>query len=496
MTRAPFIWDHELWDLMTECCVVVAMVGQLLQGMNARIATGAAVVKECGPWVRAMMITFYFGAAFWKLNRSFFDLRASCGPVFIAQLVAAYVPECMAIDALFSQVAFLTPWITVLVEFAIPTLLSLRGRWCLAGLGLGLLFHFMIALTPPPNNAGGFSVGAIVRYFFFIPIASASTLLEIKKIFTNARYALLGIASAGVVGVSVYVGALQAALTFQGALPVFMMLMLFYVRALLIQIPGDMPMVVLPGAAQKTSTKVTRLIGYSLLGISFVYTFGLPVLGLQDMAACNMFANLHGPTAVYTGMNHFLLPTGLLQAAFEQSNPEGPFAGGVVEVLYTDSHWMRNLFPAEGTRMLTERTKAMLHAAGHSGKEFNPSTTRVVGTFPGMRPPANMSEQIPYLLPAVELRRLLAEARDLGETFSLHYRRVSRTAPFNGRIVHLHEVAGGERSCSLKGSDEGKLCDSDELALLPPVKSWATSLLLAFPMPMAKDGKSELGCLA
>jgi hypothetical protein len=248
--------------------------------------------------------------------------------------------------------------------------------------------------------------------------------------------------------------------------------------------------------AQKLSAKTTTLFGHGLVGIAFLYTFGLPLLGLQDMAACNMFANVHGPTAVYTGMNHFLVPTGLLQATFEQSDLAGPFAGGVVEVLYTDSQWMRNLFPAEGSRMLTERTKHMLRSVGHSAREFNPSTTRVVGTFPGMKPSTNLTKQLPYLLPAVELRRLLGEARTLNESFSVRYRRLSHTAPFNGRVVHLQERANGERLCLLEGSDQGKLCDDDELALLPPSDHWATSLLLAFPMPMQSDGRTELGCLA
>jgi hypothetical protein len=225
LTRAPFIWDHELWDMMTECCVIVSMIGQLLgdaRKPKLHSASGTAIIKECAPWIRGMMITFYFGAAFWKLNHSFFDLRSSCAPVFILQLAAAYLPESMFLDAIVSQLAMLSPFITILIEFAIPILLTLSGRWRLAGLAVGLLFHFIIALTPPPNNAGGFSVGAVVRYFFFIPFASASIHAELGAIFTNARHALFGMGTAGVVGLSVYMGALQAALTFQGALPVFM----------------------------------------------------------------------------------------------------------------------------------------------------------------------------------------------------------------------------------------------------------------------------------
>ena len=67
--------------------------------------------------------------------------------------------------------------------------------------------------------------------------------------------------------------------------------------------------------------RVTRSSTAVVLALCATYAFALPVLGLQDMAACNMFANLHGPTAVVTGMNHFLVPTGLLQALYEHSSP-------------------------------------------------------------------------------------------------------------------------------------------------------------------------------
>ena len=154
-----------------------------------------------------------------------------------------------------------------------------------------------------------------------------------------------------------------------------------------------MPAVPRPGRGVVAAT-------WSLVGVAFVYAFILPILGLQDMAACNMFANLHGPTAVVTGMNHYLVPTGLLQAYYEHdSAADNPFAGGVVEVIHSTSETMRDKFPAEATSMLTPRARSMLVHAGHSGREFSPSTTRVVGTLPGMKPPpVNDSEQLHYLL--------------------------------------------------------------------------------------------------
>ena len=63
--------------------------------------------------------------------------------------------------ALTDVIAWTAPAAATALELAIPALLAQAARPRLRRLGLclGLVFHFLIALTPPPNNAGGFSVG-------------------------------------------------------------------------------------------------------------------------------------------------------------------------------------------------------------------------------------------------------------------------------------------------------------------------------------------------
>ena len=448
-------------------------------------------------------------AAFFKLNTSFFDPHASCAPLFILQLVAAYLPDNVAPFALTDLLAWSAPLVAFVVELLIPLLLAQASRPALRRLGLclGLLFHFLIALTPPPNNAGGFSVGAIVRYFFFFPVSTATAMSSLVG--SSGRGLVLGSVSGAVV-----VAALQASQTLQGALPVFILLFILYAKAIALSLTTvststrtSSPAAV--GGGWAIQSRVASTANTSLLLLAFAYAFVFPVLGLQDMAACNMFANLHGPTAVVTGMNHFLVPTGLLQARYEHDSPKtNPFAGGVVQIVHSTSPSMRDLFPAEATSMLTPRTRAMLHHAGHSGREFSPSTTRVVGTLPGMKPhPDPKHEQLRYLLPAIELRRLLAEARSRSESFTLTYRRVSTTgAPFDGRTVTLVEKqsANAQRSsrCRAHSSNSSMMsifggpCDADEIALLPPSDWWLSGLLLAFPLPMATGMQRELGCIA
>ena len=41
-TRIPFVWDHELWDMITELVVMAAICAELIRGRGTRTANGAA----------------------------------------------------------------------------------------------------------------------------------------------------------------------------------------------------------------------------------------------------------------------------------------------------------------------------------------------------------------------------------------------------------------------------------------------------------------------
>ena len=57
----------------------------------------------------------------------------------------------------------------------------------------------------------------------------------------------------------------------------------------------------------------------------------------------------------------------------------------------------------------SRRAREMLRAAGHSGRQFNPAMGRVLGSW--VLPPVNISQPLTrYTVPAVEFRRMLAEA--------------------------------------------------------------------------------------
>ena len=116
------------------------------------------------------------------------------------------------------------------------------------------------------------------------------------------------------------------------------------------------------------------------------------------------------------------------------------------------------------------------------------------------------------MVPLVELRRLLSEARAAGESFSLTYRQRQQgstgAAGSSGawRRVRIKQKPG-QFSCSALADGWWRVgwpsaCTVEERQLLttaPP--AWAMRLLLFFPFPMPLSeevdvSSAELGCLS
>mmetsp|Transcript_24784 Transcript_24784/g.80157 ORF Transcript_24784/g.80157 Transcript_24784/m.80157 type:complete len:282 (+) Transcript_24784:246-1091(+) len=148
--KIPFVWDYEYWDLLVELAVIFY----------------GGSVDDAAPVARAQMLLFYYATAFYKFTTSFLSRAVSCGPIFVLALLDLVTPAAFSIspEAL-TVLTALSPPTTILVELAVPTLLLLKPKF---GILLGLLFHLLITLQPPPSNAGGFSVSVAVRYAFFV----------------------------------------------------------------------------------------------------------------------------------------------------------------------------------------------------------------------------------------------------------------------------------------------------------------------------------------
>lgn len=69
------------------------------------------------------------------------------------------------------------------------------------------------------------------------------------------------------------------------------------------------------------------------------------------------------------------------------------------------------LYPGEFSSVFAPRATALLRAAGHSGRQFNFAMGRVLGAWALPPPPSDtgMRDFVRYTVPALQLRRMLAE---------------------------------------------------------------------------------------
>ena len=163
--------------------------------------------------------------------------------------------------------------------------------------------------------------------------------------------------------------------------------------------------------------------------------------------------------------------------------------------LSSRSDYLNALYPGNTTGALPLRVRAMLHAAGHLGQQFRPTPRRMLGpriraSMPRWRP----GEPFPaYTVPALELRRMLAEVRAINESFTIEYERLPglegderwrQTAVAS--TVRLREDGAGGRTCEARpaGADAWEGCAADELANMPPPEGPLMKLMLALPQPI------------
>ena len=209
----------------------------------------------------------------------------------------------------------------------------------------------------------------------------------------------------------------------------------------------------------KKSKKSSVSVSYSYLLVTYVpilfawfYSYGCLILGLQEEETPNMFANLK----VHGGSNHLFLPTGILfhkyynyyQAAKDNNNRH-PYGGGVIRIEETTSNWLKSIYPAdlssivEPTTLISTMIDDLYHSSSSSSSSsninnnpdntfntfylqtphyyFNPGANRVLGIVENGWIPTPTSLNIQYTIPALEFKRLLKEAKQKDQTFTLTY---------------------------------------------------------------------------
>ena len=360
----PIIWDSFYW------CLQIDGAGLLLC-VSLTWLHGSAEPGQVAWWwasiARHQLSIFYTACAFWKLNTSFLEARTSCSTIFVLtllQLTGVDPPTELA-----PLLARLSPGITIVGEGAIGLLLAAPSRKLVRlGTALALLLHMGIALTPAPNNATPFSLTCVVRLMIaHAPDVSLAfnELAGLQHQVPGRVTAGVAIGAAASLTWMAYLRACRFPPNPLPAAPDFWItattaLSVICLRALLLQSDrdegangmaaagngtrggegarggnGDGGRPGKPGKQAAPATKI-RSVGAgdaaaetavpasttssttpsttylsrlrsALIGLAVVYAFGGPLIGFQDLGACNMYSNLR----MHGGSNHLLVPTNI-----------------------------------------------------------------------------------------------------------------------------------------------------------------------------------------
>lgn len=144
MAEWPYVFNHILVETVINITILLAIanVWRSHQRESKQIDTQArnAIFDRFAPVVGVMLVLVYYFAFIAKLNTDFFNPEISCATVLYGDLVDL-VPLLPNAD----WTARVVIWGTILVELAIPLLLTFR-RTRYTAIILGLGFHFMLGL--------------------------------------------------------------------------------------------------------------------------------------------------------------------------------------------------------------------------------------------------------------------------------------------------------------------------------------------------------------
>jgi hypothetical protein len=529
LRRCPFLWDSEFWLALTDLTVIVQSLLPATKSSSIdskHSGTGGGVfIKGALPCMRIQLAIQYAACALFKLNSAFLSRHTSCAPIFVLSLLVKVWPESITgtPNWILTLMAQMAPWSVVIVEALIAIFLFPNGRVHDIGIGLALVFHALIAITPRPNGVPTFSCVAVSRLFLLIGEDSSCSddrtwVPPAVQIFQD-----------GCIGRTIFlcvaVMAVVIPLTNDPAIVLYLVWSCLCVLALLESNTSQHKQRYSIVVNNQDKTRTTNLPAEFhwrrrlLVGLAVFYALFPPILGIQEIGSNTMFASLR----THGGTNHVWgFPTGLLQRWWYSSETDDTdgrdphhswwfdvFGGGVVRVEYTNSLHLNQLYPGEMTDWLSSDLRTLLTSIGHVSRQFNPKARRVLGPaarqgMPHWKPPSNATtfnddpgQFVKYTVPAFEFRRLLYEARiharETNQSFEIEYTRLIGATGnedwrrrSKGMLVRLKNDTGdGSFDCLYRDERIKEIdwepCPITELALLPPLPFWATKVMLFYP---------------
>jgi hypothetical protein len=240
-----------------------------------------------------------------------------------------------------------------------------------ATVATAILFH-LILIMGPVNSAGGFSNECLSRFVLFFDAREAARL---------SSYVRAHPLSATLLALAVTVGLIALRYTFvtviwdtwfwaAGGWTAMYVLLMAGSR-------GDTttPKATTSSSSSKTATVVTALITSVALGVCLLYSFVTTILGLQQMGAPTMYANLR----YFDGGNHLLVPVATL-------GEDVLFGGGTVHVLHSTCFALnRKLGRIPSAHVFPPRVVELLTATIRKDDLMVTNGTREEGTWEDYR---------------------------------------------------------------------------------------------------------------
>jgi hypothetical protein len=321
LIKGSLMSNSQLWATQMDAAVLIAMTSCILRAKLSKLGSAIlqpltpeeefAVVGSCAKTIRWQLSIFYFASGFWKVNTSFMNVSYSCASLFTVQPLE-YLPDAIlfASDGFFSTavpllarfIALIGPAATLFIESVVPALHLLDPKRypvsAVLGVASTLAFHLVIGLTPPPSNVSSFGVTTCLRLFFMLPGATAQAVAELKSATSSGLVlgaAMVAAASAALALVAPFHAAAVSTVQGEGVdwhLAGYACMCVLLGRACFLELSASTR----ERAAASKSKALPRSrrdcilegrIYTRMIGVSLVYAFVLPVLGLQEKAgAC------------------------------------------------------------------------------------------------------------------------------------------------------------------------------------------------------------------
>lgn len=170
--HAPDVYNHALITTVANLAILTHNARSWWRARSER-----APAKDEAQWpplarsLRTLLVVAYSAAALAKLNAGFFNPDGSCA-LTLTQLALEPIPVAISLPA---WLALALPWGIALTELAIPALL-LHPRSRVLGVIIGMVFHYLIAISPTVPGLGFTSMIFAFLALFLHPNTSAAIL--------------------------------------------------------------------------------------------------------------------------------------------------------------------------------------------------------------------------------------------------------------------------------------------------------------------------------